>query len=87
MSTRNEAVRMPVEEPRSAGDWIKLGVGVLCGLALIIFFLQNRQEVAVNFLWMEWSTGLIWALLASAIIGALAAAAFSTIRGRAKAGR
>ena len=87
MSGRNEAVRMPAEEPRSIADWIKLGVGVICGLALIIFFLQNRQEVDVNFLWMEWSTGLIWALLASAIIGALAAVAFATIRGRARAAR
>jgi uncharacterized integral membrane protein len=49
---------------------------------LIVFFLQNREEVNVNFLWMEWTTGLIWALLASAILGALAAVAFSTIRGR-----
>jgi uncharacterized integral membrane protein len=75
---------MPVEEPRSIADWVKLGVGVLGGIALIVFFLQNRQEVNVNFLWLEWNTGLIWALLASAIIGALSAVAFSTIRARGR---
>jgi uncharacterized integral membrane protein len=84
MSTRNEAVRMPVEEPRSIADWVKLGIGVVGGIALIVFFLQNRQEVNVNFLWLEWNTGLIWALLASAIIGALSAVAFSTIRARGR---
>ena len=83
MSARNDAAGTPVVEERSFLDGAKLGIGVLAGLALIILFLQNRQEVDVNFLWMEWSAGLIWALLASAIFGALAAVAFTTIRGRA----
>jgi uncharacterized integral membrane protein len=86
MSARNEAVGMPVENQRNIGDWIKLIVGVIGGAALIIFFLQNRQEVNVNFLWMEWTTGLIWALLASAILGALSAVAFATIRARRRMG-
>jgi uncharacterized integral membrane protein len=86
MSARNEAVGMPVENQRNIGDWIKLIVGVLGGAALIIFFLQNRQEVNVNFLWMEWTTGLIWALLASAVLGALSAVAFATIRARRRMG-
>jgi uncharacterized integral membrane protein len=83
MSARNETVGVPAGGERSTLDWIKLGIGVLAGILLIVFFLQNREEVDVNFLWMEWSTGLIWALLASAILGALSAVAFSTIRGRA----
>lgn len=83
MSTRNEAVGVRGAAERSILDWIKLGVGAVGGLALIVFFLQNRQDVNVNFLWMEWSTGLIWALLASAILGALSGVAFATIRGRA----
>ncbi|MEX0750557.1 MAG: lipopolysaccharide assembly protein LapA domain-containing protein [Dehalococcoidia bacterium] len=83
MSTRNEATAMPAIDERSLVDWIKLIVGVTGVAALIVFVIQNRQEVDVEFLWMEWSTGLIWALLASAILGALSAAAFSTIRGRA----
>jgi len=70
-------------DERSIIDWIKLGIGIVGALALIVFFVQNRGEVNINFLWMEWSAGLIWALLASAILGALSAVAFATIRGRA----
>jgi uncharacterized integral membrane protein len=84
MTTRDEPLNVSAGEERSIMDWIKLAIGILGGAALILFFLQNRQEVGVNFLWMEWTTGLIWALLAAAILGALSAAAFATIRGRGR---
>jgi uncharacterized integral membrane protein len=82
MTTRDESLNVPAGSERSIIDWAKLAIGVLGGAALILFFLQNRQEVAVNFLWMEWTTGLIWSLLVAAILGALSAVAFATIRGR-----
>jgi len=84
MAARDDAVGVPEPETRDLGDWIKLITGITGGGALIIFFLQNLQEVKVDFLWMTWSTGLIWALLASAVLGALSTVAISTIRGRAR---
>jgi uncharacterized integral membrane protein len=82
MSTRDGVAGAGGVDERSIIDWIKLGLGIAGALALIVFFLQNQHEVSIEFLWMEWSAGLIWALLASAILGALSAVAFSTIRGR-----
>jgi uncharacterized integral membrane protein len=83
MSARDEPVSAPVEK-RGLGDWVKLGVGIGGAGLLILFFLQNMQEVSVNVLWFDWTTRMIWALLAAAILGALSSAAFSTIRGRAR---
>ena len=74
----------PAGEQRSVIDWIRLAIGVAAGVLLVVFFLQNLQEVEVHFLWFDWNTGLIWALAASAVIGALGAAAFSTLRARAR---
>jgi uncharacterized integral membrane protein len=84
MSARNQATPMPAAPGRSTGDWIKLGGGLAGGGALILFFLQNLQEVSVNFLWFEWNLALIWALLAAAILGAVSSFAFSALRGRGR---
>lgn len=86
MSARNQAAPMPAAQGRSTGDWVKLIVGVGGAAALVLFFLQNLQDVSVNFLWFEWNTGLIWALLVAAILGAVSSAAFSAFRGRARRG-
>ncbi len=69
------------------GDRFKLiGGGVALGV-LALFLLQNLQEVSIHFLWFEWSTRMIWALLASAVIGALAMVLFTTIRARRRIAR
>ena len=70
-----------VEEP-GGGSPAKLVLGGLALLALVVFLLQNLQEVDVHFLWMDWSTRLIWALLVAAAFGAIAVAAFTTFRRR-----
>ena len=69
------------EEGRSR-DRIRLIIGVVALGTLILFLLQNLQEVDIHFLWFDWSTRMIWALLASAIVGALAMVAFATVRRR-----
>ena len=83
MAARSERAPGVVQE-RSTMDWIRLGAGVLAVVLLVVFFAQNREEIDIQFLFWEWNTSLIWALLASAILGALATVAFSTIRGRAR---
>jgi uncharacterized integral membrane protein len=78
---RDERQHMAAEEETSAGPMarMKLPLGVLALAALALFLLQNLQEVQVHFLWFDWSTRLIWALLASAAVGTLAALLISTL--------
>ena len=57
------------EEPRDLGDQLKLIGAVVASVALALFFLQNLQEAEINFLWFEWNTRMIWALIASAVLG------------------
>ena len=78
--TRGQGSVQKAVAETSARDRIKLVVGLLALGALILFLLQNLQEVAIHFLWFDWSTRMIWALLASAIVGALAMVLFATLR-------
>ena len=73
---------IPAVAAPSTMDRVKLGLALLAGAALVVFLFQNLQEVEVNFLWFEWSTRMIWALLASALAGIVGAFAVATIRGR-----
>ncbi|MGB2694104.1 MAG: LapA family protein [Dehalococcoidia bacterium] len=45
------------------------GIGIIVLLA--VFLLQNLQEARVNFLWFEWTVRMVWALLVSAVFGAV----------------
>lgn len=83
---RDERRHEPVEDESSAGTMarMKLSLGVLALVALATFLLQNLQEVQVHFLWFDWSTRLIWALLASAAVGGLATLMMSTLGRRRK---
>lgn len=67
------------DEP-DLGDRLKLAGAVIAGVALVLFFVQNLQEVRINFLWMDWNTQMIWALLVSALLGAVAVFLASTVR-------
>ena len=79
--TQSAEVTSAVDKQRSR-DRMKVIVGLVALGVLILFLLQNLQEVNIHFLWFDWSTRMIWALLASSIVGALAMVAFSTIRRR-----
>lgn len=70
---RAQSAPMPSgpQEP-DLGDRLKLAGAAIAGAALVLFFLQNLQEVKINFLWMDWNTQMIWALLVSALLGAVA---------------
>jgi uncharacterized integral membrane protein len=63
----------PGPEPeRTLGDQLRFGGIVVAAVALLLFFFQNLQEVEINFLWFDWNTQMVWALLVSAVVGALA---------------
>ena len=74
----------PTEQPeqRDFLDQLKIAGVLIAGAALILFFFQNLQEVKINFLWMDWNTQMIWALIVSAALGAVAVFLALTIRGR-----
>ncbi len=55
---------------------IRLAVGVVATLAVMLFLLQNLQQVDVRFLWFDWSIRMTWALMASTAFGVLATVIF-----------
>ncbi|HXK33546.1 MAG TPA: LapA family protein [Dehalococcoidia bacterium] len=71
------------ERPTPA-QLVRRGVGALAAAALVLFVLQNLQSVNVNFLWFEWETRMLWALIFAAVAGALATLAFGWQRGRSR---
>ncbi len=74
--------------PVNAGEMslterVRLYGGLAIIIVLITFFLQNLHEAELRFLWFEWETRVIWALLLSAILGAISTLSVMTIRRRA----
>ncbi len=55
--------------PRETTEQLKLIGAAIAGLALLLFFFQNMDRVDIQFLWMEWHTRMIWALIVSAALG------------------
>lgn len=75
-------VPQPKEGGTSLGHQIRLGAGVVAIAALLLFFLQNLQEVRMHFLWFDWDTRLIFALLVSSVVGGVAAWLVGALRRR-----
>lgn len=60
----------------------------LIGLGfLLLFLLQNLQDVEVNFLWLTWNTSMIWALLAAAGTGIVIGLLIPTVIRRRRTSR
>lgn len=76
-------------EERSGTSTMTTVKRIVAGIALILlvtFFIQNSQEIRIEFLGWDVETRMFWALLASAVAGALAAVMVATIRGRGHRG-
>ncbi len=79
---RQTTTSMEQVEERDFFDQLKIaGVMIAVG-ALLLFFLSNFQHVEIRFLWITWHPRVIWALIVSALLGAIGAALGLTIRGR-----
>ena len=79
---RQTTTSMEQVEERDFFDQLKIaGVMVAVGV-LLLFFLSNFQHVEIKFLWITWHPRMIWALIASSLLGAIGAALAFTIRGR-----
>jgi putative membrane protein len=59
--------------PRGQGREWKLWAAIVALVLLVVFVVQNSQEVEVDFLFTNTTTPLIFALLISALLGALIA--------------
>ena len=66
--------------PRKEGYGWRVYVLALAALVLLIFVLQNAQEVTVNFLVTETETPLIFALLVAGALGAVIGWAWPHVR-------
>ena len=81
--TEQSQPQVPVPgEQRSALDQAKMIVAGIAGAALILFFLQNLQEAEIHFLFWTGNIATIWALLLSALLGAVSMFLLTTVMGR-----
>jgi len=75
MTTQTQITDRASERPAEAHPnliaRVRTAVGLVALAALALFFLQNLQEVEMHFLWFDIETRMLWALLASAAVGAL----------------
>ncbi len=78
--TTPPAAPQPVE--MSLTERMRLYGSVVVLVVLVVFFLQNLHEAEIRFLWFEWETRVIWALIVSAVFGAIATLSVVTIRSR-----
>ena len=74
----------PPAQEASLGGRIRLWGGIAAAAVLAIFLLQNLNETAVTFLFWEQEIPLIFALVISAALGAIASMLFSYLRRRSK---
>ncbi len=81
---QHEPARIP--EPRPASLWarVKLIVGLIALAVLALFLLQNFQHADIRFLWFEWRTRMVFALLAAAVAGAIATIVVGALQVRGK---
>ena len=84
MTQSNGAPLPEAPEPPSLVRQVRLGLGIIAIGALLLFFLQNLQEVKMHFLWFDWTTRLIFALLASSVVGGIASWLVGALRRRSQ---
>ena len=83
MSEDRPITQPPVQpDDMSLSERLRLYGGLAMLVILAVFFLQNLQEAEVRFLWFEWETRVIWALLTSAVFGSIATFSVVTMRSR-----
>jgi uncharacterized integral membrane protein len=69
----------PTAPERSLFAQLKLGAGAIAAVLLLIFMAQNLQRVEIHFLWYDWHTRLLFALLIAAAFGGISAIVAGTL--------
>ena len=62
----------------------RLILALAIGVVLVIFAVQNRREVRVDFLFFHWDSRVIFVIIVSALLGGLAAWLVGRHRRRAR---
>lgn len=85
-----DAEREPDPEPagplpgerqtRLSGAWTALVIGIVTLVVILVFILQNLQNVEVHFLMFHGSLPLAVALLFAMVLGAVVVVAFGAVR-------
>lgn len=84
MDERAAVQEQPAVEQRSLVGQIRLWGGIGGAALLVLFLVQNLDDARVRFLFWKFDIPLIFALIASAILGAVAVQVFGFFRRRAK---
>jgi uncharacterized integral membrane protein len=79
-----QATQYPEVDGPGMMDRIRLGLGIAGAIVLVIFLVQNLESTTISFLFWEWDMPLIFALIASAVLGALAWGIVGFLRRRAQ---
>jgi uncharacterized integral membrane protein len=72
----------PAPQPANRKHQVRLVVAGICVVVVLLFAFQNRGEVKVDYLFFDRESRLIYVILASAILGAIAGALFRRARRR-----
>ena len=79
----NEDIEPPAPE-RGLLSQIRLGAGIGAALLLLLFMAQNLQRVEIHFLWFDWNTRLLFALVLAAAFGGISSVVAVTLTRRAR---
>ena len=66
----NDVPRGPQPDVKSRPN-IALIAGLIIAALCVIFFLQNGEEVAIDFLFVEKTTTIRWSILMAVVLGVL----------------
>lgn len=77
-------VDRPTPRPANRKQQVRLAVAAVLGILLVVFAFQNRDPVSVDFIFFTREPRLIYIILGSAILGAIAGALFRRGRERGR---
>jgi uncharacterized integral membrane protein len=69
----DERPRSPQQQPPSRENRTRLIVALVITAVILIFAFQNTDEVRVSFLFFHWDARVIYLIIVSAFLGAVAA--------------
>ena len=78
--------RQPQGRPPTRESRIRLIAALVVATVLVIFAIQNRRKVAIDFLFFSWDARVIYVIIVSALLGMLVAYLLGRRRRRVRRG-
>ena len=75
-------VDRPAPKPANRRHQVRLAIAGICAVLVLLFAFQNRDPVNVDYLFFDRESRLIYVILGSAILGAIAGSLFRRTRRR-----